>query len=544
MGQTAYINGQILTMDKKGTKAEAVLVSGKRIQKVGTEKEIRAVMNAGAKVIDLRGKTMLPGFVDGHSHLTAVAYECMFANAGPAPKGPCDSIEALKRELKRCLSEKKRSPGEWFVAVGYDPAGYPEGREPTREDLDEVSRIHPICLLHARGRRGVFNSQALKEAGIDRYTPAPEGGCIRKRERTGEPLGILEERAFFAACEKIPMPSLKETLKGIRQAVRLYASRGITTVQEARTGEAEYELLHTANVMGILGLDVVAYLEPPAAWKLLRQPGGFRRYQRHCRLAGYKIFLDGWPEAGTAWLTKPYLKSPGGREPDSHGFPAMKDEEVAEHMRLCLKYGWQIQAHANGDAAIEQFIRCYARAREARLDAPDLRPVLVHCQMVREDQLDRMKELGIRPSFFPAQLYYRGDLYAGELLGEERTERLSPARSAMDRGMEFTLHQDSPQAPPDVLFSVYSAVNRRTGSGRLLGEEQRIPVEEALRAVTIYGARQMFEEREKGSIEEGKKADLVILDRNPLEAPPEEIREIRVLATIKEGKTIYRRLQE
>ena len=538
MRETAYINGQILTMDKKGTEAEAVLVSGGRIRKVGTVEEVQKAMGAGARVVDLEQKTMLPGFVDCHSHLTAVAYECIFANAGPSPKGPCDSIETLKRELKREMKQKKRKPGQWFVALGYDPEGYPEGREPTREDLDEVSRECPVCLVHRQGRRGVFNSRALEKAGIDRYTPDPEGGCIRRRERTGEPLGILEEKAFFLACEKVPMPSLKEALQGIRKAMRLYASRGITTVQEARTGEAEYELLHTAGMMGILELDVAAYLEPPAASKLLKRPWGWRTYQKRCRLAGYKIFLDGWPEAGTAWLLKPYSGRTGSREPDFCGFPAMKEEEVLEHIRLCLKYSWQIHAHANGDAAIEQFIRCYAKAREENPDAPGLRPVLVHCQMVGEQQLDRMKELGIRPSFFPDQIYYRGDLYAEELLGAERADRINPARWAMERGMDFTLHQDSPQSPPDMLLSVYSAVNRRTRQGRLLGEGQRIPVEEALRAVTIYGARQMFEEREKGSIEEGKKADLVILDRNPLKVLPEEIRKIRVLATVKEGRTV------
>lgn len=541
MRETAYINGQILTMDKKGTMAEAVLVSGGRIRKAGTREEVQAAMGAGARVVDLERKTMLPGFVDGHSHLTAVAYECIFANAGPAPKGPCDSIEALKRELRRAIKQKKRKPGEWFVALGYDPAGYPEGREPTREDLDEVSRECPICLVHAQGRKGVFNSRALEEAGIDRCTPDPEGGRVRRRERTGELLGILEERAFFTACEKVPMPSLKETLQGLRRAVRLYASQGITTVQEARTGEAEYDLLHTANVMGILELDVAAYLEPLAARKLLKQPRGWRTYRKHCRLAGYKIFLDGWPEAGTAWLSQPYLEAIGEREPGFRGFPAMKDEEVLEHMRVCLKYSWQLHAHANGDAAIEQFIRCYAKAREESPDAPDLRPTLVHCQMATEEQLDRMRELGIRPSFFPDGIYYRGDAYVERYLGAERADRIAPARWTMERGMEFTLHQDSPRTPPDMLLSVHNAVNRKTSQGRLLGEDQRIPVEEALRAVTIYSARQMFEEREKGSIEEGKKADLVILDRNPLKVLPEEIREIQVLATIKEGRTVYQR---
>ena len=197
--------------------------------------------------------------------------------------------------------------------------------------------------------------------------------------------------------------------------------------------------------------------------------------------------------------------------------------------------------HANGDEAIEQMIRCYQSVLEETGSDRDLRPVVIHCQTVREDQLARMKEIGMVASFFLDHVYYWGDYHYESVLGPERAERISPARSALKHGVSFTLHQDSPAAPPDVMGAVHNAVNRKTEKGRVLGQEQTITVMEALKAVTLNGAYQIFEEDKKGSIEVGKTADFAVLERNPLTVPKEEIREIKVLETIKSGETIFRR---
>ncbi len=210
-------------------------------------------------------------------------------------------------------------------------------------------------------------------------------------------------------------------------------------------------------------------------------------------------------------------------------------------MRTCVKNRWQINVHANGDEAIEQMIRCYQSVLEETGSEKNLRPVVIHCQTVREDQLDRMKEIGMIASFFLDHVYYWGDYHYESVLGPERAAYISPARSALERGVSFTLHQDSPVAPPDVMGAVHNAVNRKTAKGRVLGAEQTITVKEALKAVTVNGAYQIFEENRKGSIAAGKAADFVILEENPLLVPEERLRDIKVLETIKAGETIYKR---
>mgnify|MGYP000835048149 CR=1 FL=1 len=258
-----------------------------------------------------------------------------------------------------------------------------------------------------------------------------------------------------------------------------------------------------------------------------------------CRLGGCKLFLDGSPQGKTAWLSTPYLVPPEGEGADYCGFPVQREEAVQAQMERCLRNRWQLHVHANGDAAIEQMIRCYGRAMETTGVDEELRPVIIHCQTVREDQLDRMHQLGLLPSYFLDHVYYWGDYHRTSVLGEERAARISPLASTVRRGMRFTLHQDSPVVPPDILLSIHNAVNRRTAGGHLLGAEQRIDVGEALRAVTLYAAYQLFEEDQKGSIMPGKRADFVLLDRNPLACSPEDIRHVRVKKTIRAGTVIY-----
>jgi len=262
------------------------------------------------------------------------------------------------------------------------------------------------------------------------------------------------------------------------------------------------------------------------------------KYKKHIKIGGYKIFLDGSPQGRTAWMSQPYL----GGEEGYCAYPWLTDEEANKHCRTAVDEDRQILVHCNGDAASEQFLNAYEKALE---ESPNpnkynLRPVMIHCQTVRNDQLDRMAKIKMIPSIFVGHVYYWGDIHMRNF-GPERGNHISPAKDALDRGMVINFHQDTPITKPDMLHSVWAAVNRISRLGNVIGEDQKIGVYDALKAVTINAAYAYFEEDSKGSIKVGKRADLVILDRDPMKVDPMQIRDIQVLQTIKDGKTIYKK---
>jgi len=265
------------------------------------------------------------------------------------------------------------------------------------------------------------------------------------------------------------------------------------------------------------------------------------RYARHVKIPGVKVIGDGSPQPGakTAWLSAPYYKKPDWEPEGYRGYPIYTDEQMYAFCRQALEKNWQIVTHCNGDATADQFIKAYEKAKKDMGNTLNLRPVMIHAQTVREDQLEAMARLGIIPTFFHDHTYYWGDDHLDSVLGPERGKRISPLKSALNRGIPFTLHQDTPVVPPNQILALHNAVNRQTKTGREIGPEFAISPLQAIKAITINAAFQNFDENIKGSLEAGKYADLVILDKNPLKVPEEEIKEIKVLETIKEGKTIY-----
>jgi hypothetical protein len=324
----------------------------------------------------------------------------------------------------------------------------------------------------------------------------------------------------------------------LKAGIAQYARFGFTTAQEGRATKEAVETEAALATRGELAMDVVAYPDIQGAAAAIQGPFLSKTYTGGFRIGGAKLTLDGSPQGKTAWLTTPYLVPPQGRDQGYAGSPAMTDEQANAFVDLAFKNGWQLLAHCNGDAAADQLIRA-VRAATATHGPGDRRPVMIHAQTVREDQLDAMKELGIIPSFFGMHTYYWGDWHRDSVLGPERASRISPAASALKRGMVFTQHHDAPVALPSSIMVLFSQVNRTTRTGQLLGPEQRVSVMDAIRSITINGAYQYFEERSKGSLEPGKLADLVILDRNPLTIDPAAIKDIQVVETIKAGRTIY-----
>jgi predicted amidohydrolase YtcJ len=540
-----FANADVVTMDERHPLAEAVAVRGGRILAVGDLEGVLAAAGRSAHVVDLGGLTLIPGFVDGHGHFTQVASELDWVDLAPPPAGNVSSIDdilaALRRRLGRLAAEHK-----YVLGTGYDDSMLAERRHPTKEDLDRVSTELPIWVVHASRHMAVGNSMALDQAGIAAATPDPQGGLqgsgIVRRPGSREPTGLLQEAAW-AHVRLTCFPAIPEHRHSdlLRRTGGYYASLGITTAQDGATDVGGMKMLRAAAEGGTLPIDLVSYPLYQQAERLRADAAPFARgYRGRLRIGGLKIILDGSPQGKSAWLTEPYLVPPPGEPASYGGVPLFADDEVYRMVAECFANGVQLLAHANGDAAAEQMIEAVARAeRRHGRQGHDRRPVMVHAQTVREDQLDRMRAHGILPSFFSTHCFYWGDWYVASVLGRERAYRISPARSAQRRGMRFSLHNDAPVVPPNILFLIWSAVTRQSRSGEVIGTEQRLSPVEALRAVTIDAAYQHFEEATKGSIEVGKLADMAVLSANPLRVAHAAIKDIVVLATLKEGALIH-----
>ncbi len=530
-----FFGGDIVTVDPRDAIVEAVAVRDGRIAAVGRRDDIIALAGAGTLLTDLAGRALLPGLIDAHGHLGMTGQKLASANLSPPPIGPVSSISGLQRELREQIDRKNIQPGEWVVGMGYDDTDIEDLRHPTREDLDAVSREHPVVAVHVSGHLMGVNTVALEFAGITGTTTDPEGGHFR-RLPNGEPDGVLEETAMSAIFSCIPQSTPEEAADQVRAACDYYASLGATTAQEAALYQPSFVAACCAlDADARLPIDVVAYpLVIYARAMLAADPGRARRF----RFGGMKVTTDGSIQGYTAFFSQPYHIQPPGKS-DYAGFPSFESQDKLNALVVDgYENNWQVMAHANGDAAIGMVIEA-TKAAAARFPGADRRTTIIHAQTIRDDQLDEVAHLGVSLSFFPGHVYYWGDRHRDIFLGPERAARINPMRSGLDRGIPITLHHDSPVTPPDILSVVWAAVNRVTSGGRSLGPEQRMTPREAVRAVTIDAARQLYEEDRKGSIEAGKLADLVVLSANPLTVEPMSIRNIAVEETIKEGETVY-----
>ena len=536
-----YSGGDIITINDEQPVAEALAIKDGKIISVGKKADVLKLKSSTTKMIDLNGKTLLPGFIDAHGHVFNTGLQALAANLLASPDGTVNDIAALQQTLRdweKNHPERLARTG-WIIGFGYDDSQLKEQRHPTRDDLDAVSMTVPVLAIHQSGHLAAINSKGLELAGITADTKNPPGGIFRRREGSSEPDGVLEEMAFFKLVFTVlGRLGTDDNKKLLKAGLDLYASFGFTTAQEGRaTSEAIATEVSVAGEGG-LKMDLVAYPDIQGAADTIKSPLHAKTYTQHFRIGGAKLNLDGSPQGKTAWLTKPYHVPPEGQAVDYRGYEAVPDDEAVALVDKAFSNGWQILAHCNGDAAADQFIRAI-RAATKKYGKADRRPVMIHSQTVREDQLDEMKELGIIPSFFGMHTYYWGDWHRDSVLGPERAARISPAASALKRGMIFTQHHDAPVALPSSIMILASQVNRTTRSGKVLGREQRVSVMDALKSITINAAYQYFEEKTKGSLEPGKLADFVILDKNPLKIKPMAIKDIKVVETIKEGKSIY-----
>jgi predicted amidohydrolase YtcJ len=543
MADIIYSGGDIVTVNELQPEAEAVAVRGGKIVAVGYRDEVMKLKGAKTRLVDLAGKTMLPGFVDPHGHVFNTGIQAISANLLPRPDGAVNTIPELQATLKDWVEKNAKITGQykWVIGFGYDDAQLKEQRHPTRDDLDKVSSELPVVIVHQSGHLAVMNSKALEMLGINAQSKDPKGGVIRLQQGTQQPNGVLEENAFFGPFFGLMSKLDPDANKALFAAgVNLYKSFGYTTAQEGRASKGSTATMAAVAKSGQLDIDVVAYPDISSDVEAIKAPWLSRSYSQHFRIGGAKITLDGSPQGKTAWLTQPYFKVPDGQKPDYKGYAQFTDEQVQGYVDQAFKNGWQLLAHVNGDAAIDQFIKA-VHAAEQQYGMADRRLVAIHGQTTREDQMQAFKELGIIPSLFPMHTFYWGDWHRDSVLGLERAQNISPTGWALQRNMIFTSHHDAPVAMPDAMRVISATVNRVTRSGQVLGAEHRTTPLVAIKAHTLWSAYQHFEEKTKGSIEVGKLADFVLLDQNPLTVDPLRIADIKVIETIKQGTTVYSR---
>ncbi|MEG1696913.1 MAG: amidohydrolase [Acinetobacter sp.] len=542
-----FYGGSILTMEGMQPKyAEALLVRDGKILFVGSKQQAERLADTQVQYINLNNKTLLPSFIDAHSHVNMVGFHQMVANLYPMPDGSVSDINSLVNVMNTWKTQNPtviKTMGGWILGNGYDDAQLSEQRHPTATDLDRVSKDQPVMILHQSGHLASVNHKALELLNFNQNTPNPEGGVIRREANSNIPNGVLEESALFTAIGSIFKDVPPQVMFQIAQkGIDAYVKNGFTTVQEGRADQGTTEMWHALAKQNQLPIDVVSYPDITTSQEYMLKQGSSRQYDHHFRIGGVKISLDGSPQGKTAWLTQPYLVPPEGKDKSYKGYAAIKDDQqVNQYINLAFKQGWQVLAHANGDAAIDQFIGAVKDAT-AKQGKADRRSVLIHSQTIRDDQLDQLKALDIIPSFFSLHTFYWGDWHRQQTLGEVRAARISPTATALKKQLIFTEHHDAPVVPPNSLMMLDATVNRVTRSNDVLGADERISPYLALKSMTDWAAYQYFEDQHKGTLTQGKLADLVILDQNPLTIPSREIKNIQVLATYKEGNLIYQKL--
>lgn len=547
-----FRGGPILTMDDARRQVEAVAIASGRILAAGTEAEVMNTQNDATIIVDLKGNTLMPSFIDAHGHFMNAPQIVQWANVSGLPVGPVTCIADIVTVLKGHVEKLQIKPGEWIIGYGYDVTNLSEGRQCSRDDLDPHFPDNPVMLIHSSNHGAVLNSRAFAEVGMDATTETPPGGLILRKEGSNEPDGLIMETAFIPIFIDIPKPSEEALLDILDAAQQIYASAGVTTCQEGALNAKDLKFLRKAAEQGRFYLDIVGLpfvLEVPTLIKeyFPNFDGGpmeipdtasesFGVYKNRFKLAGVKLTLDGSPQGKTAFWSEPLLTDGPGGEKNWRGAPLFPPELVNQAVKALYDKEIPVFSHCNGDAAIDMMVDA-ARAAGVKADQ-DRRTVIIHSQFQRPDQLDAYVELGFSPSYFTAHTFFWGTTHV-ENAGQERAFFISPMASAIKKGLHCSNHSDFSVTPMDPMRMAWSSVTRQSREGEIIGPDERIDVWQALKALTIDAAWQIREEDSKGTIEVGKLADLVILDGNPMTVATDQMLEVKVVETLKEGVKVY-----
>ena len=535
---TVFFNGDILTMQgEKPQYVEALYVQNDKIIFAGDKAQALAQAGADPTLHDLKGHTLMPGFIDSWGHFALIAQNTLGVNLGYFAHNP---PRTKAQAIQKLLTEGKPFNG-WLLSSGYSEAMLSDGGL-SLADLDKAYPEQPLLIQNISTLTGQVNSAGLKKLGITKSTKAVSG-FIPTDPKTGELTGQLIGMPFMdAVVRAVGTYSQDITFDTYRKAEQIYLSHGFTTAQSYEATVDEMNTMRKAIEQKVISLDLIALPTYDVVDTLLKsdpnvQFGTYNQGDRGFKVAGMMVPTDGAPQLRLAYFTQPFLDTTGFSK-DWRGFPYNPQSLVDHYAKLAYEKNIQYFGYSNGDAGIDMTLAALNKAIKATGTTENRRSVISHSLFVRDDQLAQYKEQNIIAITLPNHVWLYGDVYL-KILGEERTKNVSPLRTADKLGVKIGIHNDSPSSGPNVLFSVWSAVNRKTFSGKILGEEQRIDAYKALQGFTVNAAYQYKEETQKGTLAKGMLADLVVLDRNPLNVAPDDIKNIRVVQTIKHGKLLY-----
>ena len=528
--------GNILTMDPQKPGGRAVAIKNGRFQKAGSDEEIKSLAGRDTKMIALRGRTLTPGFIDSHQHLSLYGTDFLQIDCSP---GRCPTVGHIQQAVLR--EAKRRAPGEWIRGIGYDDTKTRDRKILTRRDLDETAPDRPVFIRHVSGHWAVVNSKALEIGGVREDASDPIGGAYG-RDAAGRLNGILYEQAQFAYVLEgttgkppiMPSFSLKDRIRGLRLACDRYLASGITSVHDALVSAQTLETYQEAFKRGECKLRVymLIAIEYLPHLRALRLRTGFG--DEWLRVGGLKILADGAIAGRTAYLSEPYVGS------DNKGILAVESEEALhDQIRQGHEAGFQVCVHANGDRVIEMTLSGFEKALKG-LPRKNHRHRLEHCTVVTPGILDRIRRLKLLATPFGSYIHHHGEKMIPSY-GAKRVEMMFAHRSFLDYGIGVSGASDHPCGPYEPLMAIQSCVTRKSSAGEVLGARQRITVDEALYLYTMASAYASFEEDLKGSITPGKVADLVVLGEDPRRVDPGEIKDIPVDMTIVGGEIRYQK---
>jgi hypothetical protein len=517
-------NGNIWTVNARQPRAQAIAISGGRFLAIGTNNEVLPLASGNAKKIDLGGKTVLPGFIDAHSH--------------PAPAGlshlrmvDCDlrSIAEILAALRERAA--KTSVGEWVLGFKYDDTKTAEGRPLTLKDLDDAVPDHPVFVEHRGGHTAWANSLALKTAKVDDATPDPPGGKFDRDLVTGKLDGHVRENAKESFRKLFPGYTRDDHREGVKLISKMMSRTGITSVTDAEGSPEDLRAYQDARDAGELSLRVYCHIYNAYMDQMLAAGVHTGLGDEWVKVGAQKSVCDGSISERTARLSQSYI----GR-PSDYGIIVTDEEHLYAISRKAHEAGWQLGTHANGDVGIDITLRVYERLQK-ELPRRDPRFRLEHCTVINDSLVARIKALGAIPTPFSTYAYYHGEKM--KEYGAERVNKMFALRSFIDAGIRPTQASDYPPGPFEPMMALRSEVTRTDGKGNVWGAKQRISVQEAIRVGTINGAYASYEEDIKGSIEAGKLADLVVLGRDPFKVDPMELINIPVERTMVGGKWVW-----
>lgn len=531
---TVITNGRVLTVDAQDTVAEAVAIRGKYILDVGSAAEMAAYVDEHTKVIDAGGKTVMPGFIDTHIH--AGMYGLLDHGIINVVYPKVHSIADIQQLIREDAAKKK--PGEWIKLNGYDHNKLAEKRHPTKEELDEAAPNHPVQLTRCCAHMGVYNTLALKMAGVERADQFAPGEVVLNPDGTLH--GLLKETAHMSTSTKVEF-SHQELVEGYANASKILLALGVTTAHDAGawgtistramqdaclSGEAKVRI--NMMVFDMFGKESGKdYIRDFIRAGVFTGCGG-----EHYKIGPVKIMLDGSSSGPSSAVIEGY-----SHDPDNHGIQVWTQEEADEIILEAHQAGFQVTAHAVGDKAVTIIVNAIEKAL-AQFPRADCRHRIEHCGLTNPELIARIAKLGIVPISNPSFITINGTDY-NRYYGD-RVRYMFPLKSYLDAGVITAIGSDSPVTHPNPMNSLYGALNRKDRkTGDDVGENQKVEVLQIVRMMTYNGAYASFEEKLKGSLEPGKLADVVILTEDLLTYPPEDVQQVAVRATFLDGELVY-----